>query len=72
MGASRIDLPRIERAVREILLAIGEDPVRAMRIMVDGALGSTYGWGYTLFYTTNFLFTGLAVSIAFQALFQEV
>jgi simple sugar transport system permease protein len=38
-----------------------------MRIMVNGALGSTYGWGYTLFYTTNFLFTGLAVSIAFQA-----
>jgi len=50
-----------------VMLAIGEDPVRAMRIMVNGALGSTYGWGYTLFYTTNFLFTGLAVSIAFQA-----
>jgi GTP cyclohydrolase I len=32
MGASdaesRIDVPRIERAVREILLAIGEDPQR--------------------------------------------
>lgn len=50
-----------------VMLAIGEDPVRAMRIMVNGALGSTYGWGYTLFYTTNFLFTGLAVSVAFQA-----
>lgn len=50
-----------------VMLAIGEDPVRAMRIMVNGALGSTYGWGYTLFYTTNFLLTGLAVSIAFQA-----
>jgi general nucleoside transport system permease protein len=33
----------------------------------QGALGSTYGWGYTLYYTTNFLLTGLAVSIAFQA-----
>ena len=30
--------------------------------MVDGALGSTYGWGYTLYYATNFIFTGLAVS----------
>jgi GTP cyclohydrolase I len=27
-GAAKIDLPRIERAVREILLAIGEDPDR--------------------------------------------
>lgn len=50
-----------------VILAIGEDPVRAMQLMVRGALGSTYGWGYTLYYTTNFLLTGLAVSIAFQA-----
>jgi general nucleoside transport system permease protein len=50
-----------------VILAIGEDPVRAMQLMVSGALGSTYGWGYTLYYTTNFLLTGLAVSIAFQA-----
>jgi GTP cyclohydrolase IA len=27
-GAPRVDLPRIERAVREILLAVGEDPDR--------------------------------------------
>ena len=50
-----------------VILAIGEDPVRAMRLMVTGALGSSYGWGYTLYYTTNFLFTGLAVSLAFPA-----
>jgi len=50
-----------------VILAIGEDPVRATQLMVTGALGSSYGWGYTLYYTTNFLFTGLAVSIAFQA-----
>jgi len=35
--------------------------------MVDGALGSSYGWGYTLYYATNFMFTGLAVSVAFHA-----
>ena len=35
--------------------------------MIDGALGSTYGWGYTLYYATNFMFTGLAVSVAFHA-----
>ena len=50
-----------------VILAIGEDPVRAMELMISGSLGSTYGWGYTLYYTTNFLLTGLAVSIAFQA-----
>lgn len=50
-----------------VILAIGEDPIRAMELMVTGSLGSTYGWGYTLYYTTNFLLTGLAVSIAFQA-----
>ena len=50
-----------------VILAIGEDPVRAMNLMITGALGSTYGWGYTLYFTTNFLLTGLGVSIAFQA-----
>lgn len=50
-----------------VILAIGEDPVAAVKLMVTGALGSTYGWGYTLYYATNFIFTGLAVSIAFHA-----
>lgn len=50
-----------------VVLYIGESPVEAMRIMVNGAVGSTYGWGYTLFYATNFIFTGLAVAVAFQA-----
>ncbi len=50
-----------------VILAIGESPVNALKLMIDGALGSTYGWGYTLYYATNFIFTGLAVSIAFHA-----
>ncbi|GAA0308536.1 ABC transporter permease [Rhodovulum strictum] len=50
-----------------VILAIGEDPVAAVRMMVSGALGSTYAWGYTLYYATNFIFTGLAVAVAFQA-----
>jgi simple sugar transport system permease protein len=50
-----------------VILAIGEDPVAAVNLMVTGALGSTYGWGYTLYYATNFIFTGLAVAIAFHA-----
>ncbi len=50
-----------------VILAIGEDPVAAVKLMVTGALGSSYGWGYTLYYATNFMFTGLAVAIAFHA-----
>ncbi len=50
-----------------VIAAIGESPVEAMRIMVQGAVGSAYGWGYTLFYATNFIFTGLAVAVAFHA-----
>ncbi len=50
-----------------VILGIGEDPVAAAKLMVDGALGSTYGWGYTLYYATNFMFTGLAVAVAFHA-----
>jgi len=50
-----------------VVIFIGEDPVRAMRIMIAGSLGSDYGIGYTLFYTTSFIFTGLAVAVAFHA-----
>ncbi|WP_424985947.1 ABC transporter permease [Microbulbifer sp. S227A] len=50
-----------------VIIGIGEDPVAAVSLMVKGALGSTYGWGYTLYYATNFMFTGLAVSVAFHA-----
>lgn len=50
-----------------VILAIGEDPVAAAALMVEGAVGSVRGWGYTLYYATSFIFTGLAVSVAFHA-----
>ena len=50
-----------------VILAIGENPWSALKLMIDGALGSTYGWGYTIYYATNFIFTGLAVAIASHA-----
>ncbi len=50
-----------------VIYAIGENPWEALKLMLSGALGSTYGWGYTLYYATNFIFTGLAVAIAFHA-----
>ncbi len=50
-----------------VILAIGEHPMEALNTMVTGALGNAYGWGYTLYYTTSFIFTGLAVTVAFHA-----
>ena len=50
-----------------VIIGIGEDPLAAYKLMIDGALMSSAGWGYTLYYATNFIFTGLAVSVAFHA-----
>jgi ABC-type uncharacterized transport system permease subunit len=50
-----------------VLLAIGQSPMEALTVMARGALGSSYGWGYTLYYATSFIFTGLAVTVAFHA-----
>ena len=33
-----------------VILAIGENPWTALTTMVTGALGSSYGWGFTLYY----------------------
>jgi simple sugar transport system permease protein len=46
---------------------IGEDPWECLQLLVSGAFGSGEGIGYTLFYTTGFIFTGLAVATAFHA-----
>jgi simple sugar transport system permease protein len=50
-----------------IVLAIGVDPLTAVRIMITGAFGYPEAIGYTLYYATNFVFTGLAVAVAFHA-----
>lgn len=50
-----------------VILVIGENPIDALAVMLRGAFGYDEGIGYTLYYTTNFIFTGLAVAIAFHA-----
>ena len=50
-----------------VVALIGRDPFEALSILVTGSVGSAYGWGYTLFYATNFIFTGLGVAVAFHA-----
>ena len=50
-----------------IFLALDVDPVFAVSVMLKGAFGYADGVGYTLFYMTNFIFTGLAVAVAAHA-----
>ena len=51
-----------------IIAIIGENPFVAMGVMIKGAFVYDGALGYTLFYTTNFIFTGLAVAVAFHAM----
>ena len=50
-----------------VVLAIGENPLEAVKILIAGALGDLEGLGFTLYYATSFIFTGLAVAICFHA-----
>jgi len=50
-----------------IVAVIGIDPFHALKLLVLGAVGSSESIGYTLYYATNFIFTGLAVAVAFHA-----
>jgi len=49
-----------------VVLAVGESPWRAASLMIEGAFGYGEGIGFTLYYATNFIFTGLAVAVAFH------
>lgn len=47
-----------------VVLLVGENPFEAAYLLVRGAFGYGGGIGYTLFYATNFIFTGLSVAVA--------
>jgi ABC-type uncharacterized transport system permease subunit len=49
-----------------VVLLLGENPARALRLLAGGAFGDAEAVGYTLYYATNFVFTGLAVAVAFH------
>ena len=50
-----------------VLLAVGQHPLEVMVLLAKGAFGSRAGISYTLYYATTFVFTGLAVAVAFHA-----
>ncbi len=45
----------------------GEDPLNVLFVIFDGAFGSPYDIGLTLFFTTPLILTGLAVAVPFHA-----
>ncbi|GHD56225.1 ABC transporter permease [Thalassobaculum fulvum] len=50
-----------------VVLVAGENPLDALSVLVTGAFGYDEAIGYTLYYATNLVFTGLAVAVAFHA-----
>lgn len=50
-----------------VIALAGENPWTALKLIAAGGLGSQEGIGYSLYYATNFIFTGLSVAVAFHA-----
>jgi general nucleoside transport system permease protein len=50
-----------------VVAGVGLDPLQVLGLLVKGAFGSASGVSYTLYYATTFVFTGLAVAVAFHA-----
>lgn len=49
-----------------LILIIGDNPIEAYRLLLGSALSWPDGIGYTLFYATPLIFTGLAVLVALR------
>ncbi|MBM4252839.1 MAG: ABC transporter permease [Deltaproteobacteria bacterium] len=45
----------------------GENPWQVLVVIIQGAVGTSYDLGMTLFYATPLIFTGLAVALPFRA-----
>src|SRR6266550_3692050 len=48
------------------VLLIGDDPIETYRLLIGSALSWPDGIGYTFFYATPLIFTGLAVAVGFR------
>src|SRR5438876_144440 len=49
-----------------VVALIGDDPIETYRLLIGSALSWPDGIGYTLFYATPLIFTGLAVAVGFR------
>jgi ABC-type uncharacterized transport system permease subunit len=53
-------------AAAAVVSLVGQNPAEVLRVLVQGAFGTPRGISYTLYYATTFIFTGLAVAVAFH------
>ena len=49
-----------------VVALVGQNPAEVIAVLIQGAFGSARGLSYTLYYSTTFIFTGLAVAVAFH------
>ncbi len=49
-----------------VVALVGQSPVEVIAVLVHGAFGTARGISYTFYYATTFVFTGLAVAVAFH------
>src|SRR5439155_11397425 len=49
-----------------VVALIGDDPIQTYRLLIGSALSWPDGIGYTLFYATPLIFTGLAVAVSLR------
>jgi ABC-type uncharacterized transport system permease subunit len=49
-----------------VVALVGQNPAEVIAVLVHGAFGTARGFSYTLYYATTFVFTGLAVAVAFH------
>lgn len=77
---SAFDAKRVTAALRPVFVALiglllgvsvtalaGENPLTVLGVIFQGAFGTPYDLGMTLFYTTPLILTGLAVALPFHA-----
>ncbi len=53
-------------AAGAMVALVGQNPLEVISVLIRGAFGTPRGLSYTLYYATTFVFTGLAVSVAFH------
>lgn len=49
-----------------VVALVGQSPWEVLAVLVHGAFGTARGFSYTLYYASTFVFTGLAVAVAFH------
>ena len=53
-------------AAGAVVAMVGQNPQEVLQALLQGAFGTRRGFSYTLYYATTFIFTGLAVAVAYH------